>query len=274
MLKIKMKRFFKFFFKCLLFLYVIVSLSFICYYVYLNYFSREEKNSVEEKEIKEEVEDFAEGKIYLNNPLIEQLYAYLPHTSSMYNLKDNLYQDFDQNLLKARAFELVEKADSEEKGNFILSETTLHAKVNDLYGNIPIKKESFTGYVTKPKIDSSITAIQCSYSANKYICQRTNTKMIKEDELKYIEYATKDEDGSIHIYERYIFFVKNNEQFDLYKDINKTEKITTITREQKNTYKIENYLEEYKSIPTYEHVFKKKGNHYYLYETKLKEENR
>ncbi len=273
MFRIKTKRFFKSFFKFLVFLYIIASLSFIVYYVYMNYINKEEKVSVEkEKATKEEVEDLAEGKIYLNNPFVYELYNYLPNTSSMYNLKENLYKDFNQDILKAKAFELVEKEDSQENNNFILAETTLNGKINELYGDIKIKKENFSYVVTNPLIDPSITAIKCVYKASKYICQRTNTIGKREDELRYIEYATKDENGAIHIYERYIFFVKNGSNYDLYKDINKQEKITTLTNKQRKEYTTEKYLEEYKSIPTYEHVFKKKGNHYYLYETKLKNE--
>lgn len=272
MFSIGTKRFFKSFFKFLLFMYIIGSLCFIGYYVYTNYLDKDEKKQIENQEQKEEVKDLTEGKIYLNNSLIYELYTYLPNTSTMYNLKDNLYQDFDQKFLKAKAFELLEKADNEEEGKFILSETTLNGKIYALYGNIKIKQESFSYGVSKPLLDSSITAIQCSYNAHKYICERTNEKMVKEDELRYIESATKDENGAIHIYERYVLFVKSENNYDLYKDINKSEKITSISKEQKEKYSTEKYLNEYQSIPTYEHIFKKNGNHYYLYETKLKED--
>ncbi len=270
MFSVGKRRFLKNFFKFLLFIYVIVSLGFIGYFVYTN-FMVPKQEEVEDEPPKEEVEDLAEGKIYLNNTLVYELYDYLPRTSMMYNLSDNLYQDFDQNVLKARAFELVEKADSEENGQFILSETTLNAQINALYGDIKIQSGSFSYTVTKPLLDTSITGIKCTYNKNKYTCGKTKEIAVPADEMHYIDSATKDENGSIHIYERYFLFVKNGNNYDLYKDINKKEKITTITSKQRSTYTTGQYLEEYPSIPTYEHIFKRNGTHYYLYETKMKE---
>ncbi len=271
MFSIGTKRFFKKFFRVVLFLYIIGSFAFIGYMLYSFYLNSDRQEEEKEESSKEEVKDLAEGKIYLNNTQVERLYAYLPNSSEMYNLNDILYKNFDQNILKAKAFELIEKADQKEKDRFILSETTLNAKMNDLYGDFSIKQEGFSYFVNKPLLDSSITSIQCIYNANKYICEKKNTKKKKEDELRYIESATKDEKGSIHIYERYVFFVKNNTGYDLYKDFNKTEKITNITHQQKLEYTIDQYLKEYQTIPTYEHIYKKKGNQYYLYETKVKE---
>jgi hypothetical protein len=273
MFKIKIKRFFKIFLKFLLIIYVLGSLSFIGYYLYNNFFL--EQGQTTEEDQKEEVMDLTEGKIYLNNTLIDKLYNYLPFSSSMYNLKETYYKDFDQNILKAKAFEFVEDADSTDdskKSEFILSQTTLNAKIKMLYGDINIKNESFSYYVSNPLIDESITAIKCNYQKNKYYCSRTNTIGISEDEFKYIDYATKDENGSIHIYEKYIFFVENNDSYDLYKDFTKQEKITTISKDQRENMTTSDYLTKFKSIPTYEHIFNKNGNNYYLYETKLKEE--
>lgn len=270
MLSIGKRRFLKSFFKFLLLIYVIASLGFIGYFVYTNYIVVKQEK-VEEEAPKEEVEDLAEGKIYLNNLQVYELYDYLPRSSSMYNLKENIYQNFDQNILKARAFELVEKADSQEQNRFILSETTLNAKVNELYGNIKIKPESFSYTVTKPLLDTSITGIKCTYNKNKYTCEKTSQVRKEEDEFHYIESATKDENGAIHIYERYFLYIENGNNYDLYKDINKQAKITTITSEQRKNYTTQEYLDEYPSIPTYEHVFRRDGSRYYLYETKVKE---
>lgn len=263
------RRFFKRFFRFLLFIYIIASLAFIGYYVYQNYILKEDtKEEKKETVEKEEVKDLAEGKIYLNNTLIDELYAYLPKSSSMYNTKEVLYKDFDQNALKARAFELIEKADYTENDQYILSETTLNAKVEKLYGSINIKKESFSYYVDKPLI-KNMSSVSCTYKKNKYYCSQTKETYPSVDELKYIEYATKDEEGSIHIYEKYLYFEKNGDNYDVYKDYLKQEKITTINQNVKSNYKMQDYIDEYKTVPTYEHIFKKKGNNYYLYETKL-----
>ncbi len=272
---ISIKRFFKKFFKALLFVYFIGSLCFIGYFVYKNYINKEnvvDKNKEKEEVVKEEVKDLAEGKIYLNNPLVFKLYKYLPDDSSMYVYEDVFYKDYDQNKLKGKAFALISEADAKENGKYILAKTSLHAKVNVLYGDIPIKDESFTASVSSPLLDKSITGISCTYNQNKYTCEKKTVKRESLDELKYIDSATKDEEGSIHIYEKYIYFVKNNDSYDLYGDVKKLNKITTISEKEKKSMQMEEYLKEYQSIPTYEHIFKKKGANYYLYETKKKVE--
>ena len=272
---ISIKRFFKKFFKFLLFAYFIGSFCFIGYFVYKNYINKEkvvDKKEAKEEVTKEEVKDLAEGKIYLNNTLVFRLYKYLPDDSSMYVYEDVFYKDYDQNKLKGKAFALISEADAKENGKYILAKTSLHAKVNVLYGNIPIKDESFSSYVSSPLLDKNITGIACTYSKNKYTCEKKDLKKETLDELKYIESATKDEEGSVHIYERYIYFVKNNDKYDLYGDVKKLNKITTISEKERKSMQMEDYLKEYQSIPTYEHIFKKKGTNYYLYETKKKVE--
>ena len=181
-----------------------------------------------------------------------------------------IYNNFNIDKLKAKALEYIEKEDSQDKDAFIFSETTINGKVKDLYGNIPVINKDFNAILNKPIIKFKSKTQKCVYSNKKYICKNAKLTSETRNELKYIEYATKDEEGTIHIYERYVSFKEVDSNYDMYKDYSQKEKITTISKEEKYNSNINVLIEKYKTIPTYEHIFKKDNGKYYLYETRLK----
>ncbi len=266
------KRRLKVFFKFILWIYVIASICFIGYYSYNEYIIKGEDNNkkIVKKEKKEEVKDLVEGKIYLNNSEVTRLYNYIPNTSEIYTNNEVIYSKFSIDKLKAKALEFIEKEDSKNKDDYIFSETTINGKVKDLYGNINIDNKDFDAIMKNPKIKFKSNMQRCTYKNQKYTCKIIKLNANSIEEAKYLDFATKDEEGSIHIYERYVSFKRNGENYDLYKDYLQQEKITTISVEERTKLSMYDLINKYENIPIYEHIYKKNGNKYYLYETRIK----
>ena len=101
-----------------------------------------------------------------------------------------------------------------------------------------------------------------------------STNLINDYYAKLVK-AINEEDGTLKLYEKIIYteLVKNNDYYNIniYKDYNKTKKITSINNLDESTLKqtpitVDNYLDDASTI-VYE--FRVYNNHYYFYSSKI-----